>query len=174
MITYYLQSLYLMVSERKDVKYPLWRKKMDTSMFEHKSTFIPHWVIDNVFCMREYYPYSSKKDPRSEIEIEYRHPSGRISRNIGWVITTRYESGRNDITRLFISKEVRNYLIDDFIMTFHRSNERKFRNCSSSVIEMQIPFWEFLDIEYNSEDGVFIFTPHYIHPVKEVERFSYL
>jgi len=163
-----------MVSERKDVKYPLWRKKMDASMFDHKSTFIPHWIINDVFKIRDHYPFSSKKDPRSIIEIEYRHHSGRISRHPGWVTTTRYERGRNDVTRLFINNEVHNYLIENFTMTYYRTNEKKFRKCNSPTIERDIPFWEFLDIEYNSADGVFIFTPHYTQGLFGLERFTHL
>jgi len=163
-----------MVSERRDVAHPIWRKKMDSSMFDHKMTFIPHWVIDNVFKIREVYPHSSKKDPRSIIVIEYRHKNGRETKHYGWVTTTRYSKGRNDITRLFIDNDVCKYLEIDFVMTYHRAQEKKFRECNSITIEREIPFWEFLDIEYNYKDGIFIFTPHYTQVKFGMDRFSYL
>ena len=37
-----------MVDERKDVEFPLWRKKVDGSLFQHAQTVVPDWVLYHV------------------------------------------------------------------------------------------------------------------------------
>lgn len=163
-----------MPNERKNVEFPLWRKKMDATMFLHKCTTLPNWVIDQVFIIRDDFPYESRKDPRSEVEIEYRHKNGRVTHHQGWVVTTRYEKGRNDVMRLFIGDSLVDDLKQDFIMTYHRMKERDYRNWNSPQSEKEIPFFEFLDIEYNREDCRFIFVPHYTQDPVGLDRFTYL
>ena len=163
-----------MPTERKDVRFPMWRKKMDASMFDHKCTLIPHWVMDNVFGIREVFPRSSRKDPRSEVEIEYRHPDGRVTRHRGWVTTTKFEKGRNDVMRLFIDEGVIENLQTDYKMTYLRAVEKRHRGWNSPTAESEIPFWEFLDIEYNAEDCSFIFVPHNIQEPVGLDRFTHL
>ena len=163
-----------MPSERKDVRLPMWRKKMDASMFDHKSTLIPHWVIDNVFDIREAFPLSSRKDPRTIVEIEYRNPDGEASHHRGWVVTTYYEKGRNDVMRLFLDEGVIENLKRDFQMTYLRSVERRHRDWNSPTAEREIPFWEFLDMEFDTEGMVFVFVPHYNLDPYSLERFTHL
>tara|TARA_Y100000748_G_scaffold290729_1_gene277624 strand:- start:1120 stop:1611 length:492 start_codon:yes stop_codon:yes gene_type:complete len=163
-----------MPNERKDVRLPMWRKKMDASMFDHRSTFVPHWVVDTVFGLRDTFPHSSKKDPRSLVEIEYRHPDRRITMHQGWVTTTRYEKGRGDVIRLFFDEGVFENLKDDFRMTYLRAMEKRHRGWNSPTAEREIPFWEFLDIEYDSRECSFVFVPHYNLPPEGLERFTHL
>lgn len=151
----------------------MWRKKMDASMFDHKSTFIPHWVRD-IFDIKETFHRSSTKDPRSEAEIEYRHPDGRVTIHRGWVTTTKYEKGRNDVMRLFVDEGVIENLQTDFKMTYLRTIEKEFRGWNSPTAESEIPFWEFLDIEYNAKDCSFIFVPHYTQEMIGLDRFTHL
>ena len=120
---------------------------MDSSMFQHKCTLLPIWLIENVFLLRDRFPYESRKDPRSEVLIEYRHPGGAITNHQGWVVTTRYETGRNDVMRLFIDDSVHDYLKGDFIMTYHRTQEKIYQGWKFPRAEKEIPFYEFLDIE---------------------------
>ena len=162
-----------MVSERKDVEFPLWRKKMDSSMFDHKCTLIPHWVMDNIFQIRESFTSSSKKDSESKVTIEYRHQDKSVTKHQGWVTTTRYEKGRNDVMRLHLSPEVVKLLKLDYRMTYLRSVERKKRGWNSPTAERNIPFWEFLDIEYDSAGRGFVFVPHYLHQGFDPELFEY-
>ena len=160
-------------NERKDVQFPMWRKKMDASMFDHKCTLIPHWVMDNVFEIRETFPHSSKKHPESQVTVEYRHQDGSNTTHQGWVTTTRFEKGRNDVMRLFIDHDVISNLMSDYRMTYLRSVERKQRGWNSPTAEKSIPFWEFLDIEYDSEKKRFIFVPHYLHLGFDSELFEH-
>jgi len=151
----------------------MWRKKMDASMFDHKSTFIPHWIRD-VFGITETFPLSSRKDPRTIVEIEYHNPDGEATHHRGWVVTTRYTEGRNDVMRLFIDDGVYENLKRDFQMTYLRSVEKRYRDWNSPTAEREIPFWEFLDIEFDSEELVFVFTPHYNLQPHNLERFTHL
>jgi hypothetical protein len=147
---------------------------MDASMFDHKSTLIPHWVIDNVFDIRETFPLSSRKDPRTIVEIEYRNPDGEASHHRGWVVTTHYEKGRNDVMRLFLDEGVIENLKRDFQMTYLRSVERRHRDWNSPTAEREISFWEFLDMEFDAEETVFVFVPHYNLEPYGLERFTHL
>ena len=163
-----------MVSERKDIRFPLWRKKMDSSMFQYKCTHIPDWVKDNIFKIRERFPQNTRTDPRSEVSVEYHSPDGRISHHRGWVVTTRYEKGRNDLMRFFLDEDVIENLEKDFIMTFHRTKEKIFQGWNSPTAEKKIPFYEFLDIEYDAKECNFILVPHYRQEVIYLDRFEYL
>lgn len=52
--------------------------------------------------------------------------------------------------------------------------EYRLRNDSNINIEEEIPFWEFLDIEYDSENRIFIFTPYYTQKPSFPELFKRL
>ena len=49
----------------------------------------------------------------------------------------------------------------DFKMTHLRMLEKVSRGWNSPKAESEIPFWEFLDIEFDEEEFTFILTPHY-------------
>ena len=162
-----------MPNERKDVRLPMGRKKMDASMFDHKCTLVPHWVRDSVFSIRDTFPHSSKKHPESQVTVEYRHQDGSHTTHQGWVTTTRYEKGRNDVMRLYVDQGVISNLMSDYRMTYLRSVERKKRGWNSPTAERNIPFWEFLDIEYDSAGRGFVFVPHYLHQGFDPELFEH-
>ena len=66
-----------MASERSKVRNPLWRKKVDGSMFDDKCTVIPDWVKDDVFGIRAIFPHPEKNDPRSKVTITFKHANGK-------------------------------------------------------------------------------------------------
>jgi hypothetical protein len=150
-----------MVSERNNVKFPMWRKKMDASMIVKKNTYIPDWVIDNLWKIRETFTHSTKNNIQSEVDIQYNNPRGKPSMHDGWVTTTRYQDKRNDLMRLYFDNDVKKLFKRDFFMTYRRTLERTLRDWNSSKAEKEIPFWELIDIEYDDEDCTFILTPHY-------------
>jgi hypothetical protein len=162
-----------MVNERTDVKHPLWRKKVDGSIFTEKCTLIPEWVKDSVFGIREVFPHRSRKNPLSQIKIRYNHPSGKNTIHTGW-ITTTYFSTRKDVQRLYFDEDILQYLQRDFVMTYHRTQEKIFRGVNSPAIEKEIQFWEFLDIEYNQTEMVLLFTPYYNLKERILPEFTYL
>ena len=56
-----------MRNERTNVDFPLWRKKVDSSLFQHNGTLIPKWVCKawNLDCT---FPrLKGKRDPKSHI-----------------------------------------------------------------------------------------------------------
>ena len=166
-----------MVDERKDVEFPLWRKKVDGSLFEHARTVIPDWVKDGVFEIREVFTESSKKHPSSEVTVELNH-DGKRSAHQGWVTTTRFgekwAKKRNPVMRFFFDNKLKVKLQQIFTMSHMRDLERRMRECKVSEIENEIPFYEFLDIEWDSENRKFIFKPHYIQAPVYAELFSKL
>lgn len=52
-----------MKTERSDVQFPLWRKKVDSSLFKYKGTTIPIWVCKMWNISKQFYHCNSKSDP---------------------------------------------------------------------------------------------------------------
>ncbi len=134
---------------------------MDSSMFAEKMTTVPDWVVDNLWDIRDAFPHSSRKNSQSEVDIQYNSPGGKSSMHEGWVTTTKYGSRRNDVVRLHIDGDVKRMLKRDFKLTYRRYQEKVLRDVNSPTIEKAIPFWEFIDIEFDDDDYTFILTPHY-------------
>ena len=57
--------------ERSAVKYPLWRKKVDSSLFQHKGTTIPNWACKTWGINKAFSTCSSKNNPRSKVYIYF-------------------------------------------------------------------------------------------------------
>lgn len=143
--------------ERSDIKFPLWRKKVDSNLFSKLHTPIPNWCgrvwnIENLFGTN-----TSKKAPESEVKIKF---NNKIYN--GWVT---YSHNKDTTYQLFISKEISEVLKDTFIMSYMRSLEQKLRKGNPKYdnknIEDEVPFWEFIDIEFDSIKKVFKFKAHY-------------
>jgi stress-induced morphogen len=166
-----------MVDERKDVKFPLWRKKVDGSLFQHGMTVIPEWVKDQVFDIREVFIESSKKKSTSEVDVIF-HDDGNQTRHNGWITTTyfsgKWKEKRNPVMRFSFDNELKTRLQQRFTMSHMRDMERRMRKCKVSEIEEQIPFYEFLDIEWDLENREFHFKPHYVQSPIYTELFTYL
>ena len=57
--------------ERSRVEFPLWRKKVDSSLFEHNGTPIPTWAC-NMWNIQKYFGHcKSKLMKDSEVTIVY-------------------------------------------------------------------------------------------------------
>jgi len=74
-----------MPNERSHVRFPLWRKKMDGAMFDHKCTVIPNWVRDNVFDVKDRFPHASKDHAESAASIVIVHKGGKKTVHSGHV-----------------------------------------------------------------------------------------
>ena len=152
--------------ERKKVKFPLWRKKVDSSLFHYNMTPIPNWAcnmwgIDNYFqdCF-------SKRDPKSEVAIMLEK-----ERFVGWVTCSKRDKKVREY-RLWYSNDLQHKLKDVFLMSFMRDIEYRLRKDKSINIEDEIPFWEFLDIEYDYRNRVFYFSAYYIQKPSFPELFK--
>lgn len=147
-----------MKTERSNVKFPLWRKKVDTSLFTKLDTPIPNWLsevweIESVFGQD-----SSKRSPNTIITLIINNKTF-----IGSVLyTKKYKNETN--YKLFFTKKFAEELKDLFVMSYMRTLESKLRKGNeeySNNIEDDIPFWEFLDIEFDKEQRVFHCYAHY-------------
>ncbi len=143
--------------ERSDIEFPLWRKKVDSSLFNKLHTPIPNWCvkawqIENVFGRN-----TSRKTATAEIKIKF-------DKKIydGWVT---YSHNKDTNYQLFLSKDIVEELKDVFIMSYMRSLEQRLRKDNPLYedrnIEEEVPFWEFIDIEFDHTLKIFKFKAHY-------------
>lgn len=147
-------------NERSDVKFPLWRKKMDGAMFDDKCTVLPIWVRDRLFNITERFPHRSKTNPASETKIIITHKGGRKTSHIAHV-TTLPRPKLGPTMRLQFGNDVKEWLSVAFQKTHHRNEERKALGLNGPTIERLMPFWEFIDIEWDAEEGAFHFRAWY-------------
>jgi hypothetical protein len=155
-----------MKQERSDIEHPLWRKKVDASVFKDGVTPIPKflwkvWDIENLFD-----PTTKKVPVKVVYEKEYFEGA--------YILYSRFKS----MYRLFFTKRLGNILKDVFVMSYMRSIEQDLRKANRKYanidIEDEIPFWEFLDIEFDTEHREFKFKAHYTQKPVYSELFQEL
>jgi hypothetical protein len=140
--------------ERSDVSHLRWRKKVDKSLFEHSGTTVPTWACDMWGLTEMFGDVTSVSDERSNVAIRYR---GEIYP--GWVTISR-KGRKTPHIRLWYSDDLAHKLKYSFLMSYMRSLEQRLTT-KGEDIEKRIPFWEFLDIEFNTDERRFIFTAYY-------------
>lgn len=155
--------------ERSDIDYPLWRKKVDASLFKDAATPIPKWLW-KVWDVEELFAQSTSKDNLdSKVSVVF----GKEKFN-GRVILSKSKN----MYRLFFDKQLSDILKDIFLMSYMRSIEQDLRKNKeeylSQEIENEIPFWEFLDIEFDSLNKTFHFKAYYIQKPAYIELFKEL
>ena len=138
--------------ERSDVKFPLWRKKVDASLLETCDTPIPIWVADMWKVSQAFAGSHSKKSPKADAEIVFSRKRYR-----GWV-TVKKPTGK---FRLSFEDALGLKLKRTFLMSYMRALESKLSDTKNEDIEIDIPFWEFLDIEFDLKTKTFLFKAHY-------------
>lgn len=147
-----------MKTERSNVDYPLWRKKVDSSLFRYNGTTIPNWACKIWKIPEDFSGSTSRRDPSSKVQIEFRR-----EKYDGWV-TIATKGRKTPAYRLWYSDQLTYELKDVFLMSFVRDIEdrlRKTKGDKQTNIEQEIPFWEFLDIEYSRDDRLFRFVAYY-------------
>jgi hypothetical protein len=139
--------------ERSDVEFAIWRKKVDKSLFEHNGTTVPEWAC-RMWCLKEIYgAVTSRKDPHSNAAVICRGKEYRA-----WV-TTAPHGRKSPAFRLWFDATLSLELKRTFLMSYMRSLESSLER--NSDVEEQIPFWEFLDIEFDPAGRVFRFVAYY-------------
>jgi hypothetical protein len=139
--------------ERSNVEFPLWRKKVDKSLFEQKGTTVPAWACD-MWDLPSYFREStSKRKKDAEVTIIYEGEKYR-----GWV-TAAHKGRKNPAYRLWYDDELSLSLKRSFLMSYMRALEQGLSKTKN--IEDEIPFWEFLDIEFDKSERVFKFVAYY-------------
>ena len=145
-----------MKSERTKVEFPLWRKKVDSSLFQHNGTTIPKWAC-RMWDLETVSPgRKGKKDEQSNITIVFNKKSfvGQI--------TCSWPTKRADkVYRLWFEDDLKGELKEIFLMSCMRDIEDRLRSTREIEIEKNIPFWEFLDIEFDQNNKTILMTAHY-------------
>jgi len=155
--------------ERSDIEFPLWRKKVDATLFKDAATPIPKWLC-KVWEINTLFSSSfSKKDSVSIVEIFFNN-----KKYSGHVVQIKNQR----MFRLFFDRQLSDILKDVFLMSYMRSIEQDLRKnkpeYSEKEIENEIPFWEFLDIEFDSDKSIFYFKAYYIQKPAYIELFKEL
>jgi len=117
----------------------------------------------------ELFSYSSSKN-KSEVQIIFENKS-----YIGWVYFAK-SPRKNKPCRLRFESALSEKLKQTYVMSYMRSIENGLREgitkYSDMKIEEEIPFWEFLDLEFDAETRTFHFTAHYVQKPIFLELFK--
>ena len=145
--------------ERSDVQFPVWRKKVDASLFRKAHTPIPNWCV-RMWNISSFGTNTSKKNIESKVQIHFE----RIVYE-GWIT---YSFSKDTNYQLYLSPDFVERLKDIFVMTYMRSLEQRLRKVDSVKekyldrdIETEVPFWEFLDFEFDQSKRSFLCKAHY-------------
>lgn len=144
--------------ERSDVKFPLWRKKVNSSLFRKAHTPIPNWCAKIWDIDKTFGDNTSRKSSNAHIEIKFEKEIFS-----GWIT---YSFNKDTTYQLFLSKEFVERLKDVFIMSYMRSLEYRLRKVKKEEyedrdIEQEVSFWEFLDLEFDSITKILNCKAHY-------------
>ncbi len=144
--------------ERNDVDHPLWRKKVDGSLLRHSVTPIPGWV-GRMWSITSVFPNKGgRRDPSSQVTLRFRGKA--FDGAVTW-----YRRGQKVTAyRLWFDDALRYTLADAFVMSNMRDLEARLRLADGPAgdVEQEIPFWEFLDIEFDASTKTFDLTAYYI------------
>tara|TARA_B100001123_G_scaffold106380_1_gene123725 strand:+ start:696 stop:1589 length:894 start_codon:yes stop_codon:yes gene_type:complete len=144
--------------ERSNVRSGMWRKKVDNSLFRYNGTTIPKWVASQ-WDLEKYFPDVEgtlrKGDANSISSIVFNNQSYIAN------ITCTFPKRRADkVHRLWQSEQLTDELKSVFVMSHMRDIESGLRG-DVGDLEKEIPFWEFIDIEFDPNSRGFLYTPHY-------------
>ena len=143
-------------TERSDVKYPMWRKKVDSSFLIHNGTTIPMWVCDLWNLDHYVYQVNKRSDPRAKVSIIFNDVTYE-----GAVTFSHPKQRANRVYRLWYTEQLNYEIKQTFIMSYIRYLESALRKDKTNMVENEVPFWEFLDIEYDFHNRRFIFKSYY-------------
>ena len=148
-------------SDRRKVAFPMWRKKVDrTILNDNGCTVLPAWVVDN-FGIRDAFG-KGKNNQENQIPIHFKRKKYECAS-----ITVQTESRATPFYRLWLPMDLVEELRITYQMTYIRGLEEELQKKSNDSSEdtwdseKEIPFWEFLDIEYDFENKEMHFTSHW-------------
>ena len=159
------------ISERSNIRHDMWRKKVDNSLFRYGGTTIPKWIASR-WKLEKHFPdvkgQSSKNNKNTETTVSF------SNKNYKGNLTCSFPKKRaSKVHRLWLSEELIDELKKVFVMSHMRDIESALRG-DVGDLEKEIPFWEFLDIEFDPKQKLFIFTAHYKHEPMFPELFKNL
>jgi hypothetical protein len=153
--------------ERSNIKFPLWRKKVDKSFLEGKETPIPNFLLEQWKIKETFKDVNSVKNPNSEIIVYFdkKEYCGGILKK------------KNGQWKFNFDSDLADVLKRTFVMSYMRSIEERLRSSKKEIygnlkIEEEIPFWEFIDMEFDSVKKEMFLTAHYIQKPLYIELFK--
>jgi hypothetical protein len=155
--------------ERSDIEFPIWRKKVDASLFKNAATPIPKWLwkVWDIDVLFQNATEKAKEESTIQIVFNKKKYSGRVIHSV-----------QKGMFRLFFEQQLSDILKDVFLMSYMRSIEQDLRKGNviyeGQDIEEEIPFWEFLDIEFDAQTKTFLFKSHYTQKPMYMELFKEL
>jgi len=141
--------------ERSNVKHPLWRKKVDSSMWGHNVTTIPNWACEMWSVNSMFKGITSQRETESEVSINFNDKTWKGH------ITEASKGRPSPAYRLWFEEDLTYELKQVFLMSYMRDIEKNLRGKKESDVEEDIPFWEFLDIEFDEKNRKFLFVAYY-------------
>lgn len=155
-------------SERTNIKHPMWRKKIDNSILNSGNTHVPRWVCKMWNFDQAFKGVRGRKCSDGRVPVSFKGHTFE-----GHITFTQPTSSKNKKYRLSFEDALLTRLRDTFLMSCMREIEGRLQT-SKTPIEDEIPFWEFLDIEFDYTNKEFIFTAHYTHDATFPELFKRL
>lgn len=146
----------------------MWRKKVDASLFKDAATPIPKWLW-KVWDIQNLFERNTSKNSNNLVKVIFgkKEYKGNVYRMLN-----------REFYKLRFDKTLSDVLKDVFLMSYMRSIERDLRKGKSKYanleIENEIPFWEFLDIEFDSKSKTFYLKDYYIQKPVYIELFKEL
>jgi len=129
-----------MRKERSDVRFVMWRKRVDMTLLKDGVTPIPTWLVDQ-WLIQEVFDFSN----------------GSINVPINWGkdayhgVVSRVQYEKRDLYRL----EIKNPGLQWLINAYSDSYEKLV------LIQRQEETFEFLDIEFDPNSKTFFFNDYY-------------
>lgn len=155
--------------ERSKVEFPLWRKKVDSSLFAYKGTTIPAWACTMWGVQELFSECKTKKNKNSEVSIWF------DGRKYTGSVTAAYKGRKTPAYRLWFDDDLCTEIKHTFLMSHMRSLEKSLSGKEvANNIETRIPFWEFLDIEFDKDAREFRFVAYYTQEPSFPELFKRL
>ena len=152
-------------TDRKQVQHPMWRKKVDRTLLQDRGvTVLPAWVVKN-FGIEGDFTSSKRNSEDNKIKIHF------LKETFEGAITIQTESRASTFHRLWIlDQRLTEKLREEFLMTYLRGLEQELQQRKNKEIkdkqrkwdsEVEIPFWEFIDIEYSKGEKAIYLTAHW-------------
>ena len=164
-----------MTIERNDIKHLMWRKKVDSSIFNGESVipmaFVKQWNLKSNFKDNgknsSYWPVKIKFGSKSyDGKVFYRPPTKARSSEQHKIIFQ--DDLIEDLKKAFLMSHIR------WLEVELRKQDGKKAAEATKETERETPFWEFLDIEFDDSDKGFIFTAYYKQAAYFPEVFKHL
>ena len=164
-----------MTIERNDIKHLMWRKKVDSSIFNGESVipmaFVKQWNLKSNFKDNgknsSYWPVHIKFGAKSyNGKVFYRPPTKVRSSEQHKIIFQ--DDLINELKKAFLMSHIR------WLEVELRKQEGKRAAEATRETERETPFWEFLDMEFDEDKKAFIFTAYFKQAAYFPEVFKHL